>query len=185
MSTDNLTLADVTPQWLARIMVGIANVQADHRVLEPCAGTGTIPKILSEYTDKKNIHCLELNKQRYESLALKFPNVTRKDMFLYSPYDDEKLARESDYHSVIFNPPFKDRLYEKFPMKAYEFLRYGGRSVSLIMRNASRHEHGHVYSDEFQDFLDRKNARLYPLNQNFTMNGEIWPVDILEVRRGG
>lgn len=133
--------ATMTPSWLAADMVALAQVEEDHTVLEPSAGTGSLIKACCY----GKITAIELNKGLFNGLP-KFliHNALNVDFLTYD-------FGETTFNRVIMNPPHK-RCVEHVAKAASLLDEDDGRLVVLVHA---------VYVAEIETFL--QNVRKYSL----------------------
>ena len=114
-----------TPNDLARYVVNQADINHDHFVLEPSAGSGQLLKALN--TTDKDIHtvCYEINPDMQEGLLELADEVFISDFLLAIP--------EPKFDRVVMNPPFnKSRADIHHVLHAFKFLKGGGRLVAIM-----------------------------------------------------
>jgi len=113
--------ATMTPAWLAKDMISLADIGFSHSILEPSAGTGSILDQLFFYP---KITAIELNKSLYFSLKEKYVNINVLNgdfiTYHYLPY----------FGRILMNPPHRNCV--DHVKKAYELLDINGRIVALI-----------------------------------------------------
>ena len=80
-----------TPEWLAKKMVDIADIQPGDRVLEPSAGRGAIARHIP------GCACIELNPNHYQELVDNGFNVVGDNFLTFN---------DPTYDTVVMNPPF-------------------------------------------------------------------------------
>jgi len=116
-----------TPLPLAKLMINRAQISEGMRVLDPCAGTGTLLKLA--YASGASVWAYELNEERRTQL--------RQD--LWTQFGAGGLAsdfftnnREPVFDRVVFNPPFQADHGWDFAREAQKCLKPGGRMVCLV-----------------------------------------------------
>lgn len=113
-----------TPHWVAAMMLDMAEVRHDHRVLEPSAGTGNLILALAR-KGVSDIVAVEINRTLVDRLRDTFPGVAVHDADFLDCTDMGKFDR------IIMNPPFKDGSDIRHIAHALQFLRPGGRLVAI------------------------------------------------------
>jgi 16S rRNA G1207 methylase RsmC len=91
-------------------------------VLEPSAGEGAIAKVLRD--EGANVDCVEIDPVRFEKLDAAGFNVTKADFLKFSP--------DREYDFIVMNPPFAKYQDIDHVMHAIQFLKPGGRLVSVM-----------------------------------------------------
>lgn len=111
-----------TPPAVVAMILERAQLFAGAIVLEPSAGKGNIATAAREAGAV--VQCVELNHQLSAHLKrLEF------DTFCG---DFTTMNPRPDFHRVLMNPPFERRQDEAHTMHAFEFLKPGGRLVSVV-----------------------------------------------------
>jgi len=114
-----------TPEKLALIAIGLAEIEPHHMVLEPSAGTGAIADLIPEC---KHLTCIEVSKLRAEVLRVKGRYVVTGD-FLKHP-------GRGSFDRIVMNPPFSDGRWQAHVQAAAEQVTNGGRLVSILPASA-------------------------------------------------
>jgi predicted RNA methylase len=130
-----------TPLPLARQLVALADVRAEHLVLEPSAGRGAIASVLTQIVAAEQLYLVELdgaNHPTLEQAGFKAPQLIAGD-FLTT----RELPGEFD--RIVMNPPFEDQQDVRHVLRAYELLAGGGRLAAIMSASL--------------DFRDTKPAR--------------------------
>lgn len=111
-----------TPPALARRLVGLAEIQPGHTVLEPSAGTGNLLRALG---DDCQVQAVEINAALCRELAKQWPTTCA---------DFLQCGRElGEFDRVIMNPPFTRGSDIRHIRHALQFVKPGGRLVALCM----------------------------------------------------
>lgn len=113
-----------TPEPLARHIVGIAEIESDHLVLEPSAGQGHLADIIAEIVPKNRIVCIEPLSENQAVLAQKGYALFARDFFECSPYPV--------FDRVVMNPPFENQADIAHVRRAFLCLKPGGRLVAIM-----------------------------------------------------
>lgn len=115
-----------TPPDLAALVVELAEIGPDHRVLEPSAGQGALADLLP----KDRTRCVEVSELHAEILRAKGHRVVRADFLRWT-------ARVA-FDRVVMNPPFADGRWQAHLEHAATFLTPGGRLVAVLPESARR-----------------------------------------------
>lgn len=109
---------------LAERVVSLAGIEKSHSVLEPSAGTGRIARVAAKITP--DVDCVELLPANARKLlAGQFARKLTIGDFLSIP-----ASRE--YDRIVMNPPFEKQSDIRHVLHALDFLRPGGRLVSIM-----------------------------------------------------
>ncbi|WP_036489134.1 methyltransferase [Myxosarcina sp. GI1] len=142
-----------TPYELIQKMLELANIQPHHRVLEPSAGAGDLCQILRN-SGVKQIDCFEVHPLLQKALKLQGYNLLGDDFLSSTP--------QPVYDRIIANPPFSRSDVANHTQHAYQFLKSGGKLVTL----AHHYQLKPSSSDRrFFSWLDWVNARFLNCNQ--------------------
>jgi len=104
----------------------------DYQILEPSAGKGFLANYIKYFFKEKvfhcdlskiNIDCIELNKEKFDTLVKDYPNAIHGDFL--------KLDIQKQYDLIIAAPPFKANIDLEHIMKMYDVLKGGGELTSL------------------------------------------------------
>lgn len=175
-----------TPEAVIMKMVyGIIDIMDTNsiKILEPSAGEGAIADYIFNHcldeieNRKKDIHCVELNKDKYERLVAKGYTAYHGDFL-----DDGILVGNNDFDYVVAAPPFRDNIDLKHIMKMYDLLKVNGALVTLTspfwLVNNEKHQ------VEFREWLKGKNHFMKMLPDNtFIEKGKTVPTAILKITK--
>ncbi|WP_051334353.1 DUF3560 domain-containing protein [Bradyrhizobium sp. Ai1a-2] len=114
-----------TPPRLAADVVEFAEIEPDHRVLEPSAGTGALLRAIGPAPDKVAV---EINPQLVQALASAPVSGLRIHCANFLKCSTDELGK---FDRVLMNPPFKDGDDIRHIEHARTFLRPGGRLVAI------------------------------------------------------
>ncbi len=135
-----------TPDDLADELVALADLEFDHRILEPSAGQGAIVKAINRKYPLMGVWCYELMPIN-ESMLRKIPTVRLlgSDFLEYKPVTFL-------YDRIIANPPFSKNQDINHIRHMYSWLADGGRMVTM----ASKHWQfcDNKKEKEFRDWID-------------------------------
>ncbi|PNE59895.1 SAM-dependent methyltransferase [Paraburkholderia fungorum] len=112
-----------TPPAVVERLIGLADVRAGHRVLEPSAGRGNIACAFRE----ASVDCYELlpaNVETLKSLGYDHWSITQADFLTIQP--------QPVYERIVMNPPFTKRADVHHVRHALRFLAPNGRLVSVM-----------------------------------------------------
>lgn len=121
-----------TPPHLAERMAYLAEIANEMDVLEPSAGDGDL--VAAAAAQGGSVHAIEIDRGRFETLVRKGLGVkiTHGDFMGIQP--------EPVYDRVIMNPPFSNLQSVRHVMHAIQFLKPGGKLVSVMPANALQRE---------------------------------------------
>jgi phospholipid N-methyltransferase len=161
----------MTPSWLGRDMVALANIQVGDDILEPSAGNGAIVKeILDHMPDNCYVVAIELNKKLFNELK-QVSETWRFDPvcgdFLLNP-----LYMRAGYNRIVMNPPHRKCIAHI--EKAASLLRHGGRLVALVHS---------VYLDEIKKILPDVIIRPLP-SETFVIEGNYIEAAVIVIDKG-
>jgi predicted RNA methylase len=117
-----------TPPGVVRHVIQLADIRDGMRVLEPSAGQGAIAKAAHDAAADVMIDMYELmpaNNDALHSLNLRLSGIGK-------PVDFLTVEPEPVYDRVVMNPPFGRQADIKHVNHALEFLKSGGRLVSVM-----------------------------------------------------
>lgn len=132
-----------TPPALVDRLLVLADVRPDHRVLEPSAGQGAIADKVREIGAAIDVvellpaNCVVLREKGYRHVG--------EGDFLRNP-------PVRIYDCVVMNPPFEGQADIAHVLHAWEFLRPGGRLVSIMATGVTFRQDRKARA--FRDFLD-------------------------------
>ncbi|QDV73203.1 methyltransferase [Botrimarina mediterranea] len=109
-------------------MLDLADIQADHQVLEPSCGMGSIVDSLYEQLPELDVTAIEMNR------TLK-PVLDAKG---YAVYFGDFLEHQGEYDRIVMNPPFErgENSDIDHMRHAYTLLKPGGKLVSVMGEGA-------------------------------------------------
>lgn len=122
-----------TPPDVAARMVELAEIQPEHRILEPSAGTGNILRLLGNQTDKVAV---EIN----PNLT---PGLLRLGLSGLRVHEGDFLVCNGNlgkFDRVLMNPPFENGSDIKHIQHAITFLNPGGRLVAICANGPRQNE---------------------------------------------
>jgi hypothetical protein len=124
----------------------LADVKEHHTVLEPSAGHGD----LVEGIDKRQVQCFELFEDNVAILEEKGYQVTTGDFL--------EIPAQPIYDRILANPPFTKNQDIKHILHMYEFLKPGGRMVSIA--STSWQQGSHKAQKDFRRWLAEVGAEV-------------------------
>jgi len=134
-----------TPPEIAKLVIEAADIKPHMAVLEPSAGQGGIADCLPGdcYLD-----CIELLPENLKVLESKMYRVIGSDFLSIEP--------RQDYDRVVMNPPFENQQDIDHVLHALEFLRPGGRLVSIMSAGVLFRQNKKTV--EFREMIDEITA---------------------------
>ena len=146
-----------TPAVVAEQMIGLAEIETLHRVLEPSAGTGNLLKAMPYEPKKVAIEIDHDNAEKLKGLA----EVHECD-FLNCNGDLGTFDR------IVMNPPFKNGVDIKHINHALSYLKPGGRLVALCA-NGPRQQAAFKDQAEHWEALPEKSFKEVGTNVNVAL----------------
>jgi predicted RNA methylase len=116
-----------TPPALAAQLVALADVRAEHLVLEPSAGRGAIADLLAEIVPAERLYLLERDPAHHQALdraGYRPPQLICGDFLTTT-------ALPGRFERIVMNPPFEQRQDVAHVMHAYRLLAPGGRLAAI------------------------------------------------------
>lgn len=111
-----------TPRPVIEQMLELADIEPQHRVLEPSCGKGDILDAIKENFPEASVHAIEFNRTLSDVLSAKGYEVEYGDF----------LEHQGVYERILMNPPFEHGADMTHIEHAYSLLAPGGRLVSVI-----------------------------------------------------
>jgi len=123
-----------TPPDLAARMVQLADIQPQHSVLEPSAGTGSLLKAIHPKAPL-SVAAIEIDQQLTRALTAQFPytKVFGHDFLEYNRSGYTRFDR------IIMNPPFENGADVKHVLHAWNMLAEGGVLVAIMSAGVKFH----------------------------------------------
>jgi predicted RNA methylase len=115
-----------SPAAVAQRVIALAQINKDHRVLEPSAGLGNIASLAAAITEE--VTCVEIDANRAAALiyADKYEIVRHEDFL------EMETNWRFDFDRVVMNPPFAKGAAIRHVVKAFDCLKQGGRLVAVM-----------------------------------------------------
>ena len=145
-----------TPDAVIEKMIAIAKFQPHHRVLEPSAGSGDLVKAISLKVGVRNIDCFEIHPLLRQAIELQQFDLIGMDFLISSP--------NPIYDRVLVNPPFGNNGVANHTIHAYNFLKPGGRLITLAHHYRLKPSHS---DKQFFDWLESHDSRFLNLGTAF------------------
>jgi len=162
-----------TPAPLADWLVELADIQAEHSVLEPSAGQGAIVKAIGRVFPEKKIDCFELmGINCYQLQKLPTVNLIGNDFL--------KADSSKQYDRIVANPPFAKHADIAHIRKMYELLNDAGRIVTI----ASCHSFhaSHKVDVAFREWMDEIGATVEDVPAgSFKESGTLVPAKMIVI----
>lgn len=165
------TIRKTRPIVIGQILDGVI-IPENSLILEPSAGSGDlVDGILSKYPTV-NVDCIELNKELREELLLIGYNVIGNDFIKQIP--------KPIYDFVIACPTYKNNVDIEHIMHMYNFLKPGGKLISLTYPSWTMQNLNH--QRVFRKWLEDKQYSMKMLNDfSFIENYETQPSMIITI----
>lgn len=116
-----------TPASLAGWLVGLAEIQPYHRVLEPSAGDGALLRAIGDGPDKVAVEIQPALVEKLARSGISGLHVIQEDFLKLDP----AAPFPGDFDRVVMNPPFAKRADIHHIRHAHKFLRHGGKLVAI------------------------------------------------------
>lgn len=161
-----------TPPAIVDQLIRLAEIQPNHKCLEPSAGHGNIAEALCEIVGNDNVICVELD----------FKNVKILTDKGFSVYGDDFLQYTSfvKYDRIVMNPPFTQQQDISHVEKALSHLRDNGILVSVMSAGVMFRQNKKTLS--FWERIKRYNFKIIELPQGaFKVSGTLVNAIILKV----
>ena len=113
-----------TPQPVIDLMLDYADLEPEHMVLEPSAGAGAICDAIRDKVDHISAH--EANFTLSEILQAKGYETIQGDFL------EQGGSQYCEYDRILMNPPFENLQDVDHVRHAFQFLKSGGRLVSVV-----------------------------------------------------
>ncbi len=115
-----------TPDAAADLLVTMADIEPDQRVLEPSAGDGAIIRAIRRAVTPIAVIAVELDVTHFPKLT-KIANRVHPSDFLALP-----RVVLGTFDRVVMNPPFSNGQDVRHVCRAWEYLRPGGRLAAIV-----------------------------------------------------
>lgn len=117
-----------TPDAIIDMMLERAELRPEHQVLEPSAGRGAIARRIQK-AGVRRLVCIEKDSENWRHLRA----WLGCDRGLMPPADfmDVTVPDIGSFDRIIMNPPFSKSQDQSHIRRAYDFLKHGGRLVSI------------------------------------------------------
>jgi hypothetical protein len=177
------SLSEVTPQWLAHMMLNMVSFTTGDSLLDPCAGQGGILQAAAE-RGAQSVEFMELNKNRAQNLWEK--NYFGQQM------DMNGGSSLRDFTVLAMNPDFRDYRWAEMIYYASNIFRSqaGARALvttlprEWVSQIAQPEERAVRYRDALLHWLEMarfwKVHNVQPSNA-FVWSGAVVPVSLLAV----
>lgn len=140
-----------TPRAVIIRMLELAEIEPQHRVLEPSCGKGDILDAIQADHPDAALHAIELNHTLADILSAKGHAVEFRDFLEY----------RGSYDRIVMNPPFENGQDVDHIRHAYSLLAAGGRLVSVVSEGPFFRTNGKCVS--FRNWLDEVSAEVEAL----------------------
>ena len=133
-----------TPPTLAAQMVEMADIEPQHRVLEPSAGTGNILRAIGPQPDKVAV---EINSQLVSALIRQGHSGLRihEGDFL------EQNGNLGTFDRIVMNPPFHNAEDIKHILHARKFLNPNGKLVAICANGPRQQAQLRPFADTWEE----------------------------------
>ncbi|MFA6039870.1 MAG: DUF4942 domain-containing protein [Methylophilus sp.] len=119
-----------TPEIVAKFAIDQAEIDINHKVLEPSAGIGNLADLMPK---KDNVTCVEVSRVRADVLSAKgYENVAEWDFISWADKQPHQI-----YDRIVMNPPFDRGQWKAHVEHALPLLKRGGRLVAILPESAN------------------------------------------------
>ena len=171
-----------TTEFVAEKIVTSNNTEydpsRDYLILEPSAGVGFLVNYIKHFFEKRIcsnkfiIDCIELNKEKFDTLIKNFPTAIHGDFL--------KLDIQKQYDLIIAAPPFKGNIDLEHIMKMYNSLKNGGELISLT--SPYWFTNNETLQVKFREWLADKSYKISMLpDMSFSERGKTVPTAIISI----
>jgi SAM-dependent methyltransferase len=153
----------------------------EYKILEPSAGKGFLANYIKYFfkervcqwdTNKLDIDCIELNKEKFDILVKDYHNAIHGDFL--------KLDIQKQYDLIIAAPPFKANIDLEHIMKMYDVLINGGELISLT--SPYWFTNNEPLQIRFREWLKDKSYKISLLpDMSFSERGKTVPTAIINI----
>lgn len=130
---------------LARFVVDRAEIEPGMLILEPEAGKGDIVRVVLALCQGVTVECCEIQPELQGILNKKGYSVVAGDCFELPP-------DAGPYDRILMNPPFERGADAQHVRHVFQFLKAGGRLISIMAPGAFFHRRER-WAQEFQGWL--------------------------------
>lgn len=141
-----------TPDPLGRKVVALAELQPGMSVLEPSAGDGALARLCAEVVGIDRVDCYEIQPELTQKL-MEQGFITVFDDFLTIEFEPDGML----YDRVVMNPPFERQQDIDHVLHAWQFLKPGGRLISIMSAGVVFRENRKTV--EFRSFVESNGGR--------------------------
>ncbi len=130
-----------TPEALAQRLVDLADIQDDHKVLEPSAGFGGI----AEHLPKDQTTCVDVNNLHVKVLEKKGYNAFHNDFI--------RMDFDSKFDRILMNPPFSGGRAIEHLTKAHSLLKDDGKLLAILPASMKGNTYFEGWKHDWSDVL--------------------------------
>lgn len=161
-----------TPEPVVQMLMDLADVQPGMLCLEPSAGQGAIACALAKVAG--GVMCVELLDQNVTKLRENLSAICNEgpdfQIIRHGDFLEMPVGTDSIYDRIVMNPPFEKQADIKHVLHAFDFLKPGGRLVSVM--SASVLFRSNKLTQEFRDFVEQQGGTIEPLPEgSFKVSG--------------
>jgi predicted RNA methylase len=168
-----------TPPKVAALLVSVADVKKDHRILEPSAGGGAIVRSIFERLGRVQVNVCEIDEKNRQRLIKEFD-----DAVFVAAFDFLNLSPLNvGYDRIIANPPFSRQQDIDHVTHMYECLEPGGRLVSVM--SAAVMFRTNRKTVDFRELVEREGGAIEPLPEgSFKSSGTDVNTCVVRIDKG-
>lgn len=120
-----------TPANIVELMISNADLEPEHEVLEPSAGQGAIACAVQRI-GAKHLCCIESDIENWRKLCLALKiGAASGQSIMVGDFTKMSPADTGTFDRILMNPPFSKRADIIHVIHAWQFLKAGGKLVSI------------------------------------------------------
>lgn len=144
-----------TPADIADWLIELADLKAEHRILEPSAGQGAIIDAIVRQFPEMMVECFEVMPENAAILEKHNSASVIGYDFLKTDIEDESFDR------IIANPPFSKNQDIDHINDMFQCLKSGGRIVSVVSKHWQLSNN--KKETEFREWLESADAEIHDI----------------------
>ena len=143
VNNDKKRQAFYTPAAIADKLIALVNLKPGESVLEPSAGGGALADAVLRACPTASMVLIESDLDEAQALRKRFGTVFNQDFLAFAPAEI--------YDVIVMNPPFTAGQDIAHVLRAFEFLKPGGRLAAIMAPGWQNYRTGKA--EEFRYFV--------------------------------